>query len=154
MNPNTSTARDLLAFYLDAGADALSARSRSTAWRKSTSPALRRHRRSSPRRKARPNDPHDPETKAASAQGAGRAAAPEAAVMAARAAARNAKTLDELRALLEKFDGCALRATATQLVFADGNPQSRVMFVGEAPGHDEDIRAGPSSAAPASCSTG
>ncbi len=59
--------------------------------------------------------------------------------MAAREAARTAQTLDELRALLETFEGCALRATATQLVFADGNPQSRVMFVGEAPGHDEDI---------------
>ena len=32
-----------------------------------------------------------------------------------------------------------LRATATRLVFADGNPQARVMFVGEAPGRDEDI---------------
>ena len=59
--------------------------------------------------------------------------------MAAREAARNAQTLDDLRALLEAFGGCALRATATQLVFADGNPQSRVMFVGEAPGYDEDI---------------
>ena len=38
-----------------------------------------------------------------------------------------------------RFDGCALKATATQLVFADGNPQARVMFVGEAPGRDEDI---------------
>jgi uracil-DNA glycosylase family 4 len=59
--------------------------------------------------------------------------------MAAREAARTARTLDELRALLEAFEGCALRMTATQLVFADGNPQSRVMFVGEAPGYDEDI---------------
>lgn len=74
--------------------------------------------------------------------GAGIAAAPpspEVAVMAARAAARSAKTLDELRALLEAFEGCMLRATATQLVFADGNPAARVMFVGEAPGRDEDI---------------
>ncbi|MGC2078454.1 MAG: uracil-DNA glycosylase, partial [Xanthobacteraceae bacterium] len=37
------------------------------------------------------------------------------------------------------FEGCTLRTTATQLVFADGNPQGRVMFVGEAPGYDEDI---------------
>jgi uracil-DNA glycosylase family 4 len=59
--------------------------------------------------------------------------------MAAREAARTAQTLDDLRALLETFEGCALRATATRLVFADGNPQSRVMFVGEAPGYDEDI---------------
>ncbi len=74
--------------------------------------------------------------------GAGIAAAPsspEVAVMAARAAAQSAETLDELRALLEAFEGCMLRATATQLVFADGNPAARVMFVGEAPGRDEDI---------------
>ncbi len=40
---------------------------------------------------------------------------------------------------MEAFDGCALKHTATKLVFADGNPQARVMFVGEAPGRDEDI---------------
>ena len=60
------------------------------------------------------------------------------AAMAAREAARSAKTLDELRAILDKFDGCALKPSATQLVFADGNPKARVMFVGEAPGADED----------------
>jgi DNA polymerase len=59
--------------------------------------------------------------------------------MAAREAASTAKTLDDLQALLTGFEGCTLRTTATQLVFADGNPQSRVMFVGEAPGYDEDI---------------
>jgi len=59
--------------------------------------------------------------------------------MAARAAARSVASLDELRAILDRFEGCALRATATQLVFADGNPQARLMFVGEAPGRDEDI---------------
>ena len=63
----------------------------------------------------------------------------DAAVAAARAAARAAASLDELRTILEGFEGCALRATATQLVFAAGNPQARVMFVGEAPGREEDI---------------
>jgi uracil-DNA glycosylase len=70
------------------------------------------------------------------------AAAPpsaEAAVMSARAAAKSAESLDALRALLQAFEGCMLRTTATQLVFADGNPKGRVMFVGEAPGRDEDI---------------
>jgi uracil-DNA glycosylase family 4 len=66
-------------------------------------------------------------------------AVPEAAVMAARTAARSAASLDELRAILDRFEGCALRATASKLVFADGNPAARVMFVGEAPGRDEDI---------------
>ena len=65
--------------------------------------------------------------------------APEAAIASAREAARTAPTLEALRALLENFEGCALRHTATRLVFADGNPQARVMFVGEAPGRDEDI---------------
>src|SRR5438105_4159735 len=65
--------------------------------------------------------------------------APEAAILSAREAARTAPTLEALRALLENFDGCALKATATRLVFADGNPQARIMFVGEAPGREEDI---------------
>jgi len=64
---------------------------------------------------------------------------PEAAIMSARAAAKSAESLEALRALLATFEGCMLRATATQLVFADGNPKGRVMFVGEAPGRDEDI---------------
>jgi uracil-DNA glycosylase len=67
------------------------------------------------------------------------APAPEAAISSAREAARTAPTLEALRALLETFDGCALKFTATRLVFADGNPQARIMFVGEAPGRDEDI---------------
>jgi DNA polymerase len=64
---------------------------------------------------------------------------PDAAIASAREAARTAPTLEALRALLENFDGCALKQTATRLVFADGNPQARVMLVGEAPGRDEDI---------------
>jgi DNA polymerase len=67
------------------------------------------------------------------------AAAPEGAILSAREAARTAPTLEALRALLESFDGCALKSTATRLVFADGNPQARIMFVGEAPGREEDI---------------
>jgi len=65
--------------------------------------------------------------------------APDAAVMAAREAAQRATSLDALRAMLEGFEGCALKQTAKRLVFADGNPQARVMFVGEAPGRDEDL---------------
>ena len=57
----------------------------------------------------------------------------------AREAARTAPSLEALRELLENFDGCALKYTATRLVFADGNPRARVMFVGEVPGRDEDI---------------
>jgi DNA polymerase len=68
------------------------------------------------------------------------APAPEQALISARDAARTAPTLEALRALMQTFDGCALKATATQLVFADGNPQTRIMFVGEAPGREEDLK--------------
>lgn len=64
----------------------------------------------------------------------------EGAVMAAREAAASAASLDELRAILETFEGCNLRNTATNLVFADGNPEGRVMMIGEAPGRDEDLQ--------------
>lgn len=56
----------------------------------------------------------------------------------ARTLAAAAKTVDELRIALDSFKGLAIKRTATQMVFADGNPQARVMFVGEAPGADED----------------
>jgi uracil-DNA glycosylase family 4 len=65
--------------------------------------------------------------------------APDAAIASARGAARTAPTLEALRELMKKFDGCALKSTATRLVFADGNPRAKVMFVGEAPGRDEDL---------------
>jgi DNA polymerase len=67
------------------------------------------------------------------------APAPEVAIGTAREGARAAASLDELRALMQAFDGCALKFTATKLVFADGNPAARIMFVGEAPGREEDI---------------
>ena len=62
-------------------------------------------------------------------------------VVGARELAGAAQSLEELVEALAAFDGCALKKTATNLVFADGNPAARVMFVGEAPRADED-RAG------------
>lgn len=61
----------------------------------------------------------------------------------ARARAGEAKTLGELEAAVRAFDGCPLKFTATNTVFADGNPQARVMLVGEAPGEDEDRQGRP-----------
>jgi DNA polymerase len=61
------------------------------------------------------------------------------AINRAREIAARAATLDELRAAVAGFDGCSLRNTAKNLVFADGDPQARVMFVGEAPGSDDDL---------------
>jgi uracil-DNA glycosylase len=64
-------------------------------------------------------------------------------VMQAREAASSANSLDELRALLEGFDGCNLKLTAKNLVFGDGNPEAKLMLVGEAPGRDEDLQGRP-----------
>jgi DNA polymerase len=56
----------------------------------------------------------------------------------ARALAAGAATLDELKSVLSAYDGCGLKARATQLVFADGNPEAEIMLVGEGPGGEED----------------
>ncbi|HEY8006994.1 MAG TPA: uracil-DNA glycosylase [Methylocella sp.] len=63
------------------------------------------------------------------------AGAIEAAALGSAATAQN---LDDLRDSLSRFEGCGLKATATRLVFGDGNPDAEIMFVGEAPGADED----------------
>jgi uracil-DNA glycosylase len=52
--------------------------------------------------------------------------------------ANAATSVAELKAMVEAFDGCGLKQFASNTVFADGNPSARVMFVGEAPGADED----------------
>lgn len=57
---------------------------------------------------------------------------------AAKDLAAAASSLEALRAAMDAFEGCSLKTTATQLVFGDGAPGSRVMLVGEAPGAEED----------------
>jgi len=59
-------------------------------------------------------------------------------VSSAQAAAAGAQSLAELKAALETFDGCGLKRTATNTVFADGTPAGGILFIGEAPGRDED----------------
>jgi uracil-DNA glycosylase len=67
------------------------------------------------------------------------APAPHSAILAsARQLADSAGNLAELRSILESFDGCSLRKTATHTVFSDGNPDAPLMLIGEAPGADED----------------
>ncbi len=48
--------------------------------------------------------------------------------------------LDELRAIANKCTNCSLSQTRTNLVFGEGNPCAKLMFVGEAPGADEDVQ--------------
>lgn len=52
--------------------------------------------------------------------------------------AKQAKTLEELSGTIADFDGIALKKTASNMVFAAGNPKAQIMLVGEAPGADED----------------
>ena len=142
---DNKSARELLDFYLEAGVDALLGEEPVDRFAEIESlppPERGRSIREADRVGVGANNPtrstlhvdHPP------LSGEGKSlTAPDAAAMEARAAAKGAQTLDELRAILERFDGCALKATATRLVFADGNSQARVMLVGEAPGRDEDI---------------
>jgi DNA polymerase len=133
-------ARELLAFYVDAGIDSLVGEQPTN--RMADDLVQPRKAGGAPFAVPAQRVPAKPTVQITAPAGAP-PPSPEAAVMAAREAARTAKTLDDLQALLEGFEGCALRATATQLVFADGDPQSRVMFIGEAPGYDEDIAGRP-----------
>ena len=147
----TRAARELLAFYAEAGVDALIGETPVDRFAGSEGredvPAAQPAPVGSPSPRPvirdRPPPQPSPATQAsrgpASGGGSPPPPTPEAAVMAAREAAKSAASLEALRAILDRFEGCALRGTAKQLVFADGNPQARVMFVGEAPGRDEDI---------------
>ncbi|HEX6980097.1 MAG TPA: uracil-DNA glycosylase [Alphaproteobacteria bacterium] len=90
-----------------------------------------------PRRERKSTDAV-PSAAPAAAAAAPRPRSQSAPAQSARAVAQAATTLEELRAALAQFEGCPLKATATNLVFADGNPRARIMLVGEAPGADED----------------
>jgi DNA polymerase len=130
MTPDRAlTADELLAFYLEAGVDCALM----------DEPV---NRVSDDSAAARETPPSSPVRSAPAAMPMARteaAPAPDVAIQSAREAARTAPSLEILRSMLEQFDGCALKSTATRLVFADGNPQARLMFVGEAPGREEDI---------------
>jgi DNA polymerase len=145
MTPDRNkAARELLAFYAEAGVDAAIGEQANDLLSQPEPPAAAEQPR-----KAASNVVSD------SSSGAARTAdsrlsnaparpavaappAPDAAVMAAREAARSASSLEELRAILDRFDGCGLKGSASRLVFADGTPGSKLMLVGEAPGAEED----------------
>ena len=132
MIPSRDTpGRDLLDFYAETGVDALLGESPVDRFASTEpeAPAARATRPTAP--------PADFDTVSRPTLAA--PPAPDVAVMQARSAAKNAKTLDELRTILDNFEGCALKPTASQLVFADGNPEARLLLVGEAPGRVEDI---------------
>ncbi len=63
-------------------------------------------------------------------------------------AATSAPTLEALRTAIAGFEGCALRDTASHLVFAEGDPSAELLLIGDAPGAAED-RSGTPFAGPA-----
>ncbi len=63
---------------------------------------------------------------------------PANAILDTKKLALQSNSLKELKEAVTNFDGLAITRTATNTVFADGNPESRIMFIGEAPGADED----------------
>ena len=71
------------------------------------------------------------------------AMADEDAIASATALAARAETLDDLQNAMAAFDGCALKATAKNLVFSDGRRDAKIMIIGEAPGGDEDRQGKP-----------
>jgi uracil-DNA glycosylase len=66
------------------------------------------------------------------------ASSPDEAATLAKIQADTAQNLSELRTIMAAFSGCALKATATHLVFGDGDEAAKIMFVGEVPGREED----------------
>ncbi|WP_159593761.1 uracil-DNA glycosylase [Chelativorans xinjiangense] len=124
--------RDILSFYADAGADeALAEEAQDRFAKAKEAPAPGMAEEKGPAREAPPAPPRP----------AVRAAVPDEAQAArARSLAREAGSLEELKAILADFDGCNLKHTAKNMVFADGNPEADLMLVGEAPGRDEDLQ--------------
>ena len=63
----------------------------------------------------------------------------EQAVLEAQKISADARTMEELQTALAGFDSCSLKNMAKNTCFGDGNPQSSIMLIGEAPGRDEDL---------------
>ncbi|TWG99339.1 DNA polymerase [Mesorhizobium sp. J18] len=131
---------ELLRFYADAGVDeAMEDEPINRFEERAPAQVPKAAAPSVPDRSAAPS-PQRPPAAPAEARPAMPAAIPDEAQAArARDLARSAGSLAELKQLLADFDGCNLKYTAKNLVFADGNPEADIMFVGEAPGRDEDL---------------
>lgn len=130
----TPSLRELLAFYAEAGVDDALAEEASNRFLAVSKPVPQADARPQPQRAAAPRAA-SPEPRPAQPT-----AVPDGGQVAlARERAARATSLEELQLELAAFDGCNLKFTAKNLVFADGNPQSGVMLVGDAPGRDEDL---------------
>ena len=148
---DTSQTAALLRWYLEAGVDETIAETPQN--RYADTSASQTHEEPiavSPPRQSEPRQSQARSAQPRQSQAAGPAASPRSsasttgavmgAVTEAVALASAATSLDALRDALAGFDGCALSKTATNLVFGDGNPEGRVVLIGEGPGAEEDRR--------------
>jgi uracil-DNA glycosylase family 4 len=127
-------ARQSLAWLMDMGADEVIAES---------APNLLLADERKPEPKAQPSPPATPAARLESSGGLMRPASSDPLIGDAAALAAACGSLAELESALRRFDACPLQRTATNLVFADGNPEARVLFLGEAPGREEDEQGRP-----------
>ena len=120
------SAAQVLRWYLDAGVDEAIGERSVDRYARPTAPAL----------------PRPPVTNRSAVAPPPTTATAESAPSTDRATAAQlagaCESLDALKEVLEKYDGCALKRTCQRTVFADGNPAAPVMLIGEAPGADED----------------
>ena len=134
------TPAEILHFYAEAGVDCLLEDVPVDRFVTPSVPAepRRRETRQQPASAPAPAERRSPPPAAPSASPATATVPDEAAITDARETARNAPTIDALQQALASFNSCNLRFGARSTVFADGNPEANVMFIGEAPGRDED----------------
>lgn len=145
-----SAARALLSWYVEAGVDEAILADPVNRLAPAPKPAQRSAPRSDPAPAPRPAA-SAPQTRThAPSAPPPRPAVPRAAQAeldrpadAARAAARGATSLESLKRVMEGFEGCGLKITATNTVFADGVAGADLMVIGEAPGADEDRQGKP-----------
>ena len=65
------------------------------------------------------------------------------AITEAKNRAEQSKTLDQLKVSLANYEFCDLKKGSRNLVFSSGDPDAKVMIIGEAPGREEDIQGVP-----------
>ncbi|MFN7710360.1 MAG: uracil-DNA glycosylase [Holosporales bacterium] len=134
---------DLLALHLEAGVDEIIAENPS---QKRATKEAQLPRKSLPSTAIDSGQTAKPQPSAegiAPTKAAPKAAKISPSAQAAHAQAMAAQNLEELQKALLAFEGCDLKKTAMNTVFADGNSKAPLMFIGEAPGADEDRQGKP-----------
>jgi DNA polymerase len=129
----------LLRWYIEAGADEAIGENPVDRFAERAAPAAAAKpsalvAEAPPQQAPRPSAPASPTTPMTSPA----TLAQSPAALGARAIAEGCASLAELEAAVRAFDGCGLKKTAMNTVFADGDPQGGLVVVGEAPGADED----------------